>query len=139
MCCIPEAFGHAKVWLNGSTVRDSPCHVGVRRAQKRLLHFAIEDDTRVSGLESFVRPGDVCGVLEAGVTSIAPGVTNNPDRANQGTSKQSRGNSQCKSRQLLGTIGQRRFGGGFSAQFFCVAELSLPRQSEIPARRTPCI
>ena len=57
------------------------------RAQKRLLHFAIEDDARVSGLESFVRPGDVCGVLEAGVTSVAPGVTNNPDRANQGASE----------------------------------------------------
>ena len=64
MCCIPEVFGLAKVWLNGSTVRDSLCHVGAhisaQVSQERLLNLAIADNASVSGLESsFVQTGGV--------------------------------------------------------------------------------
>ena len=84
MCCIPEVFGLGKVWLSGSTVRDSPCHVGgahfSARAQERLLKLAIADNASVSELESlFVQM--TLAECRRQVAPVAPGLMNNPDHA----------------------------------------------------------
>ena len=124
-----------------SRIRHATLGHTFQRACPRTTFESGDHRQRICGwIGEFVCPSDSGGVSEAGGTSCSRfGEQFRPCRASQCVSEEPRGNCQCVPRQVLGSTGQHRLGGGFSVEVFCVAELSLLREREIPPGRTPCV
>ena len=120
MHCVREAFGLARIWLNGSLHKGFPCLVGVTISAVEFRNGSSIWPERVGVL---VRQVDVGGMSEAGSTDGERRVSEAP------------GPAGGHPPERLGMARQRQSGGSVWETGSGPSELPVPHQRSISACR----